>query len=195
MPKIFNESDRNVIKENLMNYGLEALEHGGYKAASIEAIAKKAGIAKGTFYNFFQSKEHFFFEIMLSIRDKNRKEIYDFASSGNCNKKSIEDFFYERYMKHKNIHHYFTPDELTIIFRKMPEQLTITNLDSVSLSVELFSKIPDVNPNINNEVVVNILNIMGSYSADNELTSSGSKDATMRFLANALASYIFKEVE
>ena len=195
MPKVFNDGDRNIIRENLIRYGLEALEHGGYKAASIEAIARKAGIAKGTFYNFFQSKEHFFFEIMLSIRDENRKDICDFVSSGKCNKENMEDFLFERYMKRKNVYHYFTPDVQKIIFRKMPGQLSATSLDSSSLAAGLFSKIPNVNPNLNSEVVVNILNMMGSYAANNELLPVDSQVATMRFLANALASYIFEGVK
>lgn len=195
MPKVFNDEDRAIIKEKLMNYGLEALKHKGYKAASIEAIAGQAGIAKGTFYSFFQSKEHFFFEMMLSIRDKNRKDIYTYVASGKCDKESMAVFLLERYMKHQNIYHYFTPDIQKTIFRKMPEQLIATGLNSASLAAELLSTMPNVNPKLNGEVVVNIMNLMGSYLANNELLPAESQAATMRFLANALASYIFEEAK
>nr|UWI50567.1 TetR/AcrR family transcriptional regulator [Clostridioides difficile] len=169
MTKIFDENDKNIIKENLMKLGLEALENGGYKAASIEAIARQAGIAKGTFYNFFQSKESFFFEIMLLMRDKNRQEFFELISDkANLNKESFEDFLFRRYAISKNIYHYFTTDELNIIFRKMPKQLSITNIDSTNFATELFSHVENINTEINNEVVVNIMNIMGSYSADKD---------------------------
>lgn len=194
MPKIFDENDKNIIKENLMKLGLEALEHSGYKAASIEAIARQAGIAKGTFYNFFQSKESFFFEIMLLMRDKNRQEFFELISDkDNLNKESFENFLFRRYAVNKNIYNYFTADELNIIFRKMPEQLSITNIDSTNFATELFSHLENINTEINNEVVVNIMNIMGSYSADKESLYVGSREDTIRFLAKSLASYVFED--
>jgi len=194
MPKIFNEDDKRIIRENLMKLGLKALENKGYKNASIEDIARQAGIAKGTFYSFFQSKEHFYFEIMLSIRDKNRKYLYDFFSSNNSiDRISMENFLYKRYTEHKNVYHYFTFDDFNIIFRKMPEQISISSIDSITLAADLFTHIPNVNPNMNNEVVINILHIMGNYAADKGLLSIGSRESTIRFLANSLADYILKE--
>jgi len=193
VPKVFSEYDRNTIRANLMRLGLEVLENGGYKAASIEDIARQAGIAKGTFYNFFPSKEHFYFEIMLSIRDKNRNDFHEFISSNNkLDKKKVEDFLFERYAKRKNVYHYFSTDEFNIIFRKIPKQISITNIDSTSFAAGLFAQIPNVNPEINKEVVVNIMNIMGSYAADKGLMSAGSREETISFLANALASYIIE---
>ena len=97
--KFFNENDKNLIRENLIEFGLEALESNGYKATSVEKIANHAGIAKGTFYNFFQSKEQFLFE---------------------------------RYANKKNVYHYFTYDEFNIIFRKITERLSLTNIDSIN---------------------------------------------------------------
>lgn len=195
MPKVFNENDRKIIKENLMKYGLEALENGGYKSASIELIAKQAGIAKGTFYNFFRSKEHFFLEIMLSIRDKNRNDLLCCFSSKKCfNREDVANFLYERYTASKTIYHYFNTDEVKIIFRRIPEQISICNIDSTAFAAELFAGIPDVNPKLNNEVVINVMNIMGNLTANDELISVGSKDETIRFLADSLASYIFEEV-
>ena len=194
MPKIFNEDDRSIIKENLMKLGLEALENKGYKNSSVEDIARQAGIAKGTFYSFFQSKEHFYFEIMLSIRDRNRKDLYDFISSDKAfDRIAMENFLYKRYAERKNVYHYFTYDDFNIIFRKMPEQISISSIDSITLATELLAHIPNVNPNMNNEVIINILHIMGNYAADKGLLSIGSHESTIRFLANALATYILKE--
>lgn len=191
MPKIFNPEDRAIIREKLMKLGLEALEQGGYKSASIEAITRQAGIAKGTFYNFYKSKEHFYFEIMLSLRDAARRELYDFvAPKSAIAHQQLEDFLYERYANRKNIYHYFTTDEFKIIFRKMPDQLLATNDNSVSLVTQLLASIPNASPHANHEVVVNMLNIMGSYAADKGLLSIGSKQQTLRLMAHSLAGYI-----
>lgn len=195
MPKIFNENDKNLIRENLIKFGLEALESNGYKAASIEKVANQAGIAKGTFYNFFQSKEQFFYEVMLSIRDKNRNDFYEFLSTNSkIDKESMKKFLFERYAKKKNIYHYFTSDEFNIIFRKTTDRLSLTNIDSINFSDKLLADIPNVNPRLNNEVVVNMINIIGRFAADKDLVSVESREETIEILANALACYIFEEV-
>ncbi len=194
MPKIFNENDKNLIRENLIKFGLEALESNGYKAASIEKVANQAGIAKGTFYNFFQSKEQFFYEVMLSIRDKNRNDFYEFLSTNSkIDKESMKKFLFERYAKKKNIYHYFTSDEFNIIFRKTTDRLSLTNIDSINFSDKLLADIPNVNPRLNNEVAVNMINIIGRFAADKDLVSVESREETIEILANALACYIFEE--
>lgn len=194
MPKIFNENDKNLIRENLIKFGLEALESNGYKAASIEKVANQAGIAKGTFYNFFQSKEQFFYEVMLSIRDKNRNDFYEFLSTNSkIDKESMKKFLFERYANKKNIYHYFASDEFNIIFRKTTDRLSLTNIDSINFSDKLLADIPNVNPRLNNEVVVNMINIIGRFAADKDFVSVESREETIEILANALACYIFEE--
>jgi len=194
MPKIFNENDKNLIRENLIKFGLESLESNGYKAASIEKVANQAGIAKGTFYNFFQSKEQFFYEVMLSIRDKNRNDFYEFLSTNSkIDKESMKKFLFERYANKKNIYHYFASDEFNIIFRKTTDRLSLTNIDSINFSDKLLADIPNVNPRLNNEVVVNMINIIGRFAADKDLVSVESREETIEILANALACYIFEE--
>ena len=46
-------------KENILEKGLDLLETKGYNATGIQEIADAAGIPKGSFYNYFSSKEDF----------------------------------------------------------------------------------------------------------------------------------------
>ncbi len=62
MPKVF--ADRNLVRESLVSAGRELFARYGLKRTSVQDITSKAGIAKGTFYAFFSSKEQLFFEIM-----------------------------------------------------------------------------------------------------------------------------------
>lgn len=46
-------------KEDILNSGYEVLRKSGYHGVGINEILKEAGIPKGSFYNFFESKEDF----------------------------------------------------------------------------------------------------------------------------------------
>jgi AcrR family transcriptional regulator len=56
-------------RERLLQAALELIDEGGYGAASVAAIAERAGVAAGTLYRHFSSKEELFVEMFRSICD------------------------------------------------------------------------------------------------------------------------------
>ena len=46
-------------KEDIVQAGLDIVLSRGFNATGVEAILKQASIPKGSFYNFFSSKEEF----------------------------------------------------------------------------------------------------------------------------------------
>ena len=51
-------------KEEIIEIGLELILSNGFNATGVEAILKQAKIPKGSFYNFFSSKEEFCLKII-----------------------------------------------------------------------------------------------------------------------------------
>ena len=54
-------------RERLLNAAQELIEEGGYGAASVAAIAERAGVAAGTLYRHFDSKQELFVEVFRSV--------------------------------------------------------------------------------------------------------------------------------
>jgi AcrR family transcriptional regulator len=54
-------------RERLLAAAQELIEEGGYGAASVVAIAERAGVASGTLYRHFASKEELFVEVFRSV--------------------------------------------------------------------------------------------------------------------------------
>ncbi len=57
-------------RERLLRAAQELIEEGGYGAASVIAIADRAGLAAGTLYRHFDSKEDLFVELFRSVCDR-----------------------------------------------------------------------------------------------------------------------------
>jgi AcrR family transcriptional regulator len=57
-------------RERLLAAAQELIEEGGYGAASVAAIADGAGVAAGTLYRHFASKEELFVEVFRSVCDR-----------------------------------------------------------------------------------------------------------------------------
>jgi AcrR family transcriptional regulator len=54
-------------RERLLAAAQELMEGGGYGAASVVAIAERAGVASGTLYRHFASKEELFVEVFRAV--------------------------------------------------------------------------------------------------------------------------------
>ncbi len=64
MPKIFDEKERVKIEKHIIKEAHKLFCINGFLKTSVGQITSAVGIAQGTFYNFFKSKEALFFEIM-----------------------------------------------------------------------------------------------------------------------------------
>ena len=59
----FTEEQQNEIREKLFHAGIEYLKSYGVQKITVDKLVAAAGIAKGSFYNFYKSKEEFLFAL------------------------------------------------------------------------------------------------------------------------------------
>lgn len=60
-------SKREAKKDYLLDAGLEVMKSQGYNGTSVKDIVDAAGVPKGSFYNYFESKEAFAIEAIEKI--------------------------------------------------------------------------------------------------------------------------------
>ncbi|HZK87674.1 MAG TPA: TetR/AcrR family transcriptional regulator [Anaerovoracaceae bacterium] len=65
----------------------------GYKSTKIIEIAEAANIGKGTFYEYFKSKEALFFELLNTKFEMDKQMIEEIASSNISQAEKIKSFF------------------------------------------------------------------------------------------------------
>ncbi|SFL80587.1 transcriptional regulator, TetR family [Gracilibacillus orientalis] len=64
MVKGFTEHEKNTIRQQLIDVGKQLFSEFGVKKTSITQLTSTVGIAQGSFYQFFDSKEVLFFDIL-----------------------------------------------------------------------------------------------------------------------------------
>lgn len=62
-------------KKEIFKYGKELFEATGFKNTNVSQIMKKSGMATGTFYNYYSSKDKLFMDIFLEENVKLKKDI------------------------------------------------------------------------------------------------------------------------
>ncbi|NPU99836.1 MAG: TetR/AcrR family transcriptional regulator [Brevinematales bacterium] len=77
MPKGWNEHEKEMIKRRLQTEGKKLFERFGLRKTTVDEIVRDAGISKGAFYFFYESKELLYYDITRLMQLENRKNFYD----------------------------------------------------------------------------------------------------------------------
>ena len=64
MPKAFDATEKAAIRAALLRVGFQHFERLGVRQTRVEDICREVGIAKGSFYSFFPSREELFMTIV-----------------------------------------------------------------------------------------------------------------------------------
>lgn len=155
MPANFTESERNNLFEKFYEEGYILLKNFGYKKLKVSDIAKSVGIATGTFYNFFGSKDEFIIWLIKKRKDESITNFLKLSNEYNSkiSRKDFEDYLYEN-LVHYNIYRILSQEDFEILnnkfgmlndrsknIEKMAEYI-LNNIDSnkTSLDFKYFSE-------------------------------------------------------
>lgn len=82
MPRAFDDRDKQVIRQSLLEAGERLFGRYGLRKTRVEEITREAGVSKGSFYAFFESKELLFFTILEKIQEEQRGTMLRLATQG-----------------------------------------------------------------------------------------------------------------
>ena len=123
MPKIYSSIEKTNIRNSLLQYAEYALKTKGVKATSIDDIIAEVGIAKGSFYLFYSSKEELFFSSMVNFRREMDFKLNELLLNLDENHivKSVSTIFttliFELY--DRGMYRFYDKQEYTLITRKI----------------------------------------------------------------------------
>jgi AcrR family transcriptional regulator len=125
MPKTFTEKEKEIIRNTLIQSGRELFSNYGLKKTSITELTKAAGIAQGTFYNFFDSKEDLYFEILELEESKSEQFLEDILKSSHSSKESIKKIIkgtFELFEANSIIRRLYESHDYELMVRKLPPE-------------------------------------------------------------------------
>lgn len=129
MARKFSDQEKQAIKNQLFIEGKLLFEMYGPQKTSIGELTKKVGIAQGTFYQFYSSKEELYFEVIETeeklIQTNLRNKVKDLPE---LTKKDFEDFLHTAEKSLSNspiIKQLYDENIMAWLMRKVPtEKLT-----------------------------------------------------------------------
>jgi AcrR family transcriptional regulator len=75
VPRAFSTTERELIEAKLLEVGLAEFTRHGLRRTNVAGLARAAGIAKGSFYLFFPSKEGLLLALITGARERTRERL------------------------------------------------------------------------------------------------------------------------
>ncbi len=134
MPRGFTTYEIEIIREKLMDAGRVCLEKYGIRKTNVEDLTQAAGISKGAFYKFFDSKEALLFEVLERFEDEYRielkKRMDDYRNSPA--KEQVRSLLSESFKLYWQdpLFQFLNPQEYELLLRKLPQDVVENHMAS-----------------------------------------------------------------
>lgn len=122
MPKIYSNDKRQELRNQLMMVGLELIKQNGLKKMSIQALTKRVGIAQGTFYNFFISKEMLVYELADAYQQSTNLKLEEIIQAkGYFERNDLRELYDCMFLKDENnVYRFITREDLQMLYTRLP---------------------------------------------------------------------------
>lgn len=184
MPKAFTQKEKQIIRQQLIDKSLEQFSKIGVRAARIDEICANVGIAKGSFYAFFRSKEELFM-VLANERDAmHKRDMLDMVLTHRGTARdlisSFFDFVHKRILDDPILSIVRDTGEINHLIRKAPPELMAENAKRDKEFLVTFTDTlrEERNlPNASASVLENLMSILLAVALQQEhLQQAGSYD-------------------
>ena len=158
MARSFTEREKENIKRSLREACKQSWTQYGYKKTSVDDLCKQAGISKGAFYLFFESKEALFCEVLCSMQE----QICNAASEiieKHQDKYGVAEalkLIYREYDKNNFLYNSNGTD-FTILINKLSEEQAKKIEESNQMSQQLFLSQPYLKFKVDTDLAMSVI--------------------------------------
>ncbi len=194
-PIIFKNESRDRAKNTMYENGYNLIKKHGIKKTLVEDITKVTGIAKGTFYNFFESKELFINEVIIYKRSCIKAMLNQIIlENGNLDKDSLKKFIIDLTFGDNNIYNYLNDEDMTALELKVPEATSSKAFDKdIALMILNSIDIKERN-NCDYKIIANYIKILSLAVANKSKLNDEVLSQTIDLILVSLMNYIYLKV-
>ncbi|MCR4672181.1 MAG: TetR/AcrR family transcriptional regulator [Lachnospiraceae bacterium] len=197
MPKAFNETDKEIIREALLDAGEFLFIKFGIGKTTIEDLTKYVGIGKSTFYAFYNSKIDLYLDLYRRQREKlvsmvNRAFMYRKEPVGELITQYLS-VLQELIKRDQILSMVYSQEVMADLYSKGAEkQLESYNIQANSELAEIVSTweaLKDSNREINYEVLAGMIRSVSFLRFHKFYIGDGIYESVSKAVISAIADY------
>jgi len=129
------------------------------KKTSVTDVANSAGIAAGTFYKFFDSKEEFVYQIVVYKRGRIKEYFSELSKDGKLDRETFRKFLTKVTLEDNNLFDHLDEREMRMLTARWPEEYWKNDNNDETTAKWLLNSLDGVCPDVNMKVFVNLFKL------------------------------------
>ena len=196
MATAFTAEEKEVIRKKLHKVAKECLQRYGVKKTTVDQMAAMVDISKGSFYNFYSSKEMLFFAVLeeyqIDVMDRLTEQL-DMEAKIDTNRlvQLLYDFYQD--FRYSFMYTIFKNHEMELLVRKLPkEAITNHHLIDDRMVKKIVSRI-NIRENVSVEIVSALFRTIAMTILHIEEIGEKQFDTTLKLVIQGIVEQITKE--
>ena len=196
MVAAFTAEEKEVIKRKLHTVAKECLQRYGVKKTTVDQMAALVDISKGSFYNFYSSKEMLFFAVLEEYQiDVMNHLTEQLGMETKIDTNRLVQLLYDFYQdfRYSFMYTIFKNHEMELLVRKLPKEV-ITNHHLIDdrMVKKIVSRI-NIRENISVEIVSALFRTIAMTILHIEEIGEEQFDTTLKLVIQGIVVQITKE--
>ena len=196
MATAFTAEEKEVIRKKLQKVAKECLQRYGVKKTTVDQMAAMADISKGSFYNFYSSKEMLFFAVLeeyqIDVMDRLTEQL---GMEAKIDTNRLVQLLYDFYQdfRYSFMYTIFKNHEMELLVRKLPKEV-ITNHHLIDdrMVKKIVSRI-NIRENVSVEIVSALFRTIAMTILHIEEIGEEQFDTTLKLVIQGIVEQITKE--
>ena len=196
MATAFTSEEKEVIRKKLHKVAKECLQRYGVKKTTVDQMAAMVDISKGSFYNFYSSKEMLFFAVLEEYQiDVMNRLTEQLGTETKIDTNRLVQLLYDFYQdfRYSFMYTIFKNHEMELLVRKLPkEAITNHHLIDDRMVKKIVSRI-NIRENVSVEIVSALFRTIAMTILHIEEIGEGQFDTTLKLVIQGIVEQITKE--
>ena len=196
MATAFTSEEKEVIRKKLHKVAKECLQRYGVKKTTVDQMAALADISKGSFYNFYSSKEMLFFKVLEEYQiDVMNRLTEQLGMETKIDTNRLVELLYDFYQdfRYSFMYTIFKNHEMELLIRKLPkEAITNHHLIDDRMVKKIVSRI-NIRENVSLEIVSALFRTIAMTILHIEEIGEEQFDTTLKLVIQGIVEQITKE--
>ena len=196
MATAFTSEEKEVIRKKLHKVAKECLQRYGVKKTTVDQMAALADISKGSFYNFYSSKEMLFFAVLEEYQiDVMNRLTEQLGMETKIDTNRLVQLLYDFYQdfRYSFMYTIFKNHEMELLIRKLPkEAITNHHLIDDRMVKKIVSRI-NIKENVSVEIVSALFRTIAMTILHIEEIGEEQFDTTLKLVIQGVVEQITKE--
>ena len=196
MATAFTAEEKEVIRKKLHKVAKECLQRYGVKKTTVDQMAAMVDISKGSFYNFYSSKEMLFFKVLEEYQiDVMNRLTEQLGMETKIDTNRLVQLLYDFYQdfRYSFMYTIFKNHEMELLLRKLPkEAITNHHLIDDRMVKKIVSRI-NIRENVSVEIVSALFRTIAMTILHIEEIGEEQFDIALKLVIQGIVEQITKE--